>query len=297
VLAILRSSDVGCDTRDVRSPTSISDVVEVVDVVEAATGAVRRSITIGHRGRWVLGPDGGTLATWDPRGTLVEHDFATGAVLATGRLPELADPPDGQPARLPPTAIAGAGDLWVALTPTPPGTPAGTIVTGYDRRSLNPRWTVLGPRAHADGRVSYGARPCGRSICVVLGGEANLVLDPGTGAERARFVGGAVPLGDHPFGVVALDRPEGGARQVLVDRRSGRPVRAEFELRGAVGGTDGVALLSRALRGGVEFAVFDPATGRWHELGPITGLYGRCAANAGYLLCVDSHLAVHVFRR
>jgi hypothetical protein len=297
VMAILRSSDVGCDTRDVRSPTSVSDVVEVVDVVDDATGTVRRSLTIGYRGRWVLGPDDATIATWDPRGHVVERDLTSGAELAAGEVPELADPPPGRPARLPPPSLSGVGDVWVVLTPTPPGSPDGTVISAYDRHTLSPRWTVKAPAAHADGRVRYGARPCGAAVCVVLGGVANLVLDPATGAELGRFADGAVPLGTHPYGVLTTERPEGGPRDVLVDRRTGAPVRGAYELRGMIIGDTGVALLSRPLRGGVEFASFDLTAGRWRDVGTLPGFYGRCSANRAYLLCVDSHLAVHVFRQ
>jgi len=294
VMAILRSSDVGCDTGDVRSPTSVSDVVEVVDVVEAATGAVRRSLTIGYRGRWALSPDNATIATWDPRGHVVERDVASGAELAAGEVPELADP---RPTRLPPPTLSGVGDVWVVLTPTPPGSPDGTVISAYDRRTMSPRWTVLAPVAHADGRVRYGVRPCGGAACVVLGEVTNLVLDPATGAELGRFSDGAVPLGTHPYGVLITERPEGGTRDTLVDRRTGAPVRGAYELRGMIIGEAGVALLSRPLRGGVEFASFDLTAGRWRDVGSLTGFYGRCSANRRYLLCVDSHLAVHVFRQ
>jgi hypothetical protein len=233
---------------------------------------------------------------WDPRGHVEERDLLTGATLAAGEVPELADPPTGVPARLPAPSLSGVGDVWVVLTPTPLGEPDGTVISAYDRRSMRPRWTVRAPPAHADGRVRYGGHPCGAALCVVLGGVTNLVLDPTTGAELGRFAGGAVPLGANPFGVLTVERPEGGPKDILVDRRTGVAVRGAYELRGMIAGDDRVALLSRPLRGGVEFASFDLAAGRWGEVGSLTGFYGQCSANRSYLLCVDSHLAVHVFR-
>jgi hypothetical protein len=145
--------------------------------------------------------------------------------------------------------------------------------------------------------VHYGARPCGTAVCVVLGGVANLVLDPATGAELGRFTKGAEPLGPYPFGVLTVERPEGGLQDVLVDRRTGAPVRIPYEVRGMITGAAGLVLLSRPLRAGVEFAAFDLTTGRWHEVGALTGFYSQCAANRSYLICADSHLAVHVFKQ
>jgi hypothetical protein len=272
-------------------------VVEIVDVVNAATGRLVRSLTIGYRGRWVLGPDNATIATWDPRGHVEERDLLTGATLAAGVVPELADPPKGVPARLPAPSLSGAGDVWIVLTRAPPGSVDGTVISAYDRRTLSPRWRVRAPAAVLDGRMHYGARPCGPVVCVVLGGVANLVLDPATGAERGRFADRAEPLGPYPFGVLTVERPEGGLRDVLVDRRTGAPVRTPYELRGMITGDSGVVLLSRPLRAGVEFAAFDLAAGRWHEVGVLAGFYGQCGANRSYLVCVDSHLAVHVFRQ
>src|SRR4029079_19483937 len=104
-------------------------------------------------------------------------------------------------------------------------------------------------------------------------------------------------LGAHPYGVLTMERPEGGPQDVLVDSRTGAPVRGSYELRGMITGAVGVALLSRPLRGGVEFASFDLAAGRWRGVGSLNGFYSQCAANRRYLLCVDSHLAVHVYRQ
>jgi hypothetical protein len=300
-LALLRSSDVGCDTRDVRTPTSINDVVEVVDVVEGDTGAVRRSITIGYRGRWALTENGATIATWDPYGQLVEHDLATGAMIAAGEIAELADPPAGEPVRWPAPTLSAAGGLWLVLTPTPAGVAPGTTITAYDRMSLNTQWTISAPRSTGDGRVRYGASSCGPAICVVLGGVANLVLDPASGAEVGRFLDGAVPLGPHPFGLLTIERPEGGRRDVIVDRRTGAAVRPDLDVRGFVVGSGTGAggqtvVLSRRLSGGTEFVAFDPNVGRWTSMARLPGLYGPCAANRAYLLCVDSHLTAHVFR-
>ena len=169
----------------------------------------------------------------------------------------------------------------------------GAELTAYDPDSLRPLWTY---------RMTdndYGVTACADALCL-SDGSGLTVVDPGTGAVRWRT---AEPAYTEPPGLLAgglLVEPLGGARAMLVEAGTGRPV---LDLSGwrAVGAATGATLVfarwQRPPDGRVLFATVtgDPLAVRL--IGSTRDvLQDACRTDGPYLVCQTLDGGLRVWR-
>jgi hypothetical protein len=121
-------------------------------------------------------------------------------------------------------------------------------------------------------------------------------LDPRTGAQLARARSNGWPIGEgQRFFWVATAAPGPEPYPVLMDLHTGEIVFPQWQLAGATEDLN-ATLMTRTFSDSMEFAVFDGTTGRLAPLGRVRGRYDNCGIERGYLLCVDDHVVLHVWR-
>jgi hypothetical protein len=269
---------------------------QAIDVLDAETGVVRLSVPIKAGDEWTTGPDSTSLAVWDQRGHLVETDLTTGATLASGTIPTLANA-KGTLANMMPFVL-GFPDAWVVLDP--PSlmvNDSQAVLTSYDRRTFAPQWSAQVPALPVDTRQFYGLWPCERTvICVQVGDSLQITLDAATGQ---RVPGPAAEFAPHVgrhWTVVSDPSPHSGDPPVLLwDTLAHRDAFPSWHVQTFLQADTGRVVLSRPIGEDTEFAIFDGNIGRLRRLGVTGGSYSGCELTPRQLLCLDGHLVLHVW--
>jgi hypothetical protein len=274
----------------------LAGLPQVIDVVDAETGVAGVSVPIKAGEQWAAVPDAATLAVWDRRGHLVETDMTTGATLASGNVPALANAV-GTLANMMPSVWA-IDDIWVVIDP--PSLMADdteAVVSAYDRRTLAPQWSTSLPAPPADTRQFYGFWPCDPSvICVQLGETEHAALDVATG-RRVPDPESALGLkvGGH-WAIVSDPTPTNGDPPVVLwDTLTHRDAFPSWRVQALPEAPMRRVVLSRQLGEDTEFAIFDGDAGRLRRLGVTAGAYSGCDLTPRQLICLDGHLVLHVW--
>jgi outer membrane protein assembly factor BamB len=223
------------------------------------------------------------LLLLDAGGHLTVRDLDTGAVLGTRRLPGPVAPRYAQ----------SVGGLVLVSEPQP----AGIALNAYDRRTLDPQWTVTGLP------LETSVLSCPPVLCVTVS-DGMLVLDPETGIQL--WAGGwiqAFALGTPwPDGYLLGERFVAvGSTEMLgfvVTARTGRVV---VDMRGwhpaaGVLGTPQPVVRRRIGGGRVWFGVVRPELERVEPLGTLDDAWGPCAAEGDLLACRTIDHRVRVWR-
>jgi outer membrane protein assembly factor BamB len=169
----------------------------------------------------------------------------------------------------------------------------GADLTVYDEATLRPLWT----RRMSDS--DYGATPCAAALCL-SDGFGLTVVDPGTGSVRWHTPERAYAEPPGPLSGRLLVEPLGGARAVLVDVGTGRPVLDLSGWRAVTAGPEAVSIFARwqphpdgrawfATVGGSPLAV------RLIGFAPDV-LRDQCRTDDRYLVCQTLTHALRVWR-
>jgi hypothetical protein len=186
------------------------------DGVDRATGAVRWAATVPPGTRIAL-DSGQAGARWvallDPQGGVSVLDLATGV---------RSTPVNGLVDRSV-LWFVGAADL-VLVVRLVPGSLLQLVITGFDRRTLAPRWTARVPAREGAAGATFLARPCGQLICITA--DDTTALDPETGVARWHALRAAFT--DVPGGLLAdtswgRSETPGSAGVFIYDPLTGRP--------------------------------------------------------------------------
>ena len=249
--------------------------------VDADSGAAARMAVLCRGPTVDSGPDAGRVTADDLRTV----DLSTGGgerratltvavVQATGPAQLL---PAGSSALFGPVVSVVPGRVLVGVAQN-----GGAELTAYEPATLRPLWT----RRMTDN--DYGATPCADALCL-SDGSGLTVVDPGTGAVRWRTAERAYTEPPGPLAGRLLVEPLGGARAMLVEAGTGRPV---LDLSGwqavsaATGATPVFARWQRPPDGRVLFATVtgDPLAVRLIGFDRDV-LQDACRADGPYLVC------------
>jgi hypothetical protein len=289
----------GC-AGDASSPASdgVIDVPsppQVLDVVDPETGVARLSIPIKAGGQWTFGADGATAAVWDEQGHMVEIDLTTGATVVSGTVPALANGVGVLENMMP--SVWAFDDLWAVIDP-PSLMPddVKAVVSTYDRHTLAPLWSVSLPAPPADTRQFYSFLPCVPTVvCVQIGETESVTLDVATGRRLPNQPDYVPTIGGH-WTIVSDPTPTSGDLPVILwDTRTNRETFPGWKVQTFAQSSLDRILLSQAYGEWTEFAIFDGASGRLNRLGGAAGAYNGCELALRQLLCLDGHLALHVW--